>query len=99
MADSPKNYLLHDQPLAGRIALSATGTYYRYPQDVYSETGFFVKADAQNSGDVFMGNTGSALTDKYPLDAGQEVEVNIWNIRALWFVTTAANSAVYFIKK
>jgi len=86
------------QPIAGSLVLSATGTYYRNSSDVFSDQGFFIKANPGNSGNVYLGNTGSGIVDKYPLDSGEDILVNIYNLRSLWFVGTSAGDIVHWLK-
>jgi len=94
---NPRDYLI-EQPIAGMVTLAVTGTYYRYSEDIYNDSGFYIKANPDNSDTIYFGNTGSILTDKFPLDGGDIIHVNVWNVREIQFVSEVANARVHWLK-
>lgn len=70
---------------------------------IEAQKGVLIKADTNNSGIVYIGNSdvtaGSAdATDGFPLQPGESVQVEIDNVNRIYAIGSAAGQKVFWIK-
>jgi len=65
------------------------------PANTYRNPAFYVevKADADNSGDVFVGESAVSATQGYRLDAGESVQIPIEDPSTLSVIGSAADQS------
>lgn len=56
-----------------------------------------VKANAANTGDVYVGRAGVSASNGYPLDAGEEVKIPIDDPSKIYVIGSADNQGVKWL--
>lgn len=57
----------------------------------------YIKANAGNTGDVYVGLAGVSASNGYPLDAGEEVKIPVDDPSKIWVIGSADNQGVKWI--
>lgn len=85
-----------DGLITGRILASVTGTFYQ-GTNVQGTNGFFLKANPNNSGIIWIGVTGS-LTNMFPLSAGDLIVLQIRNLNVIHIFGTVAGEDARWLR-
>lgn len=57
----------------------------------------YIKANAGNSGDVYVGRQGVSASNGYPLDAGEKVIIPVDDPSKIWVIGSADNQGVKWV--
>lgn len=86
----------HSGVTMGRRTIGATAGSLETAEDK-AIAGVVLKADASNSGTVYVGNSNVTTSNGFPLTAGQSLEIQADSTAAIWVVGSAAGQIVHWI--